>query len=268
MELCAPPRWRCVDFISDLHLSAGAPETVLAWTHYLNNSTADAVFILGDLFDVWVGDDLLDLPAGFESQCAGVLRHAADFRDIFIMQGNRDFLMGERLMQSCNSTLLEDPTVLVWGGERWLLTHGDALCLDDTDYLKFRGMVRSNDWQINFLRLPLTERIRLARHMRAQSEAKKSSDFVYADVDTAAASASMLLHRSQNMLHGHTHRPGVHALSQHSNRYVLSDWDACASPPRGEIFRLSLQTLFDQPAVTVQRIGVDAATASVSKPPN
>jgi UDP-2,3-diacylglucosamine hydrolase len=262
MEISAPSGWRCIDIISDLHLQVDAPQTALAWRNYLMGTTADAVFILGDVFEVWVGDDILDQSDGFESQCVQILKNAARDRDIFIMPGNRDFLMGTRLMQSCNCTLLEDPTVLVLGGERWLLTHGDALCLDDADYMKFRSMVRSTAWSEEFLRQPLSERVAQATQMRAQSETKKRSDFVYADVDTSAAKALLERHHAKHMLHGHTHHPGVHSLTRHSNRYVLSDWDFCANPPRGEVFRLSLQSQPDLPAVQVQRIGVDIPTPS------
>ena len=240
--------------------------TFAAWSHYLETTTADAVFILGDLFEVWVGDDVLDLRTGFEKQCADRLCSAAQDLDIFMMPGNRDFLMGPRLMHYCNSTLLADPTVLTFGGERWLLSHGDALCLDDTAYIKFRSMVRSRDWEDKFLQQQLPERIRQAAQMRAQSEAKKSSGFVYADVNTPAAIALLQHHQAWHMVHGHTHQPGVHQLAPGSNRYVLSDWDACASPPRGEIFRITLSSKPDAPAVQAQRVGVDITKFSSSTP--
>ena len=153
-ELAAAPAWRTVDFIADLHLNASEPATVAAWQHYLQTTPADAVFILGDLFEIWVGDDVLDgkldddintraaSEMSFESHCAQLLRQAADRLTLFFMPGNRDFLIGTRLMAHCHATLLADPTVLTFGGQRWLLSHGDALCLDDVDYLKFRQQVR------------------------------------------------------------------------------------------------------------------------------
>jgi UDP-2,3-diacylglucosamine hydrolase len=240
MELIAPPRWTCVDFISDLHLQASDALTFAAWRHYLQYTAADAVFILGDLFEVWVGDDVLSLVAGFERQCADVLREAAARMDVYIMHGNRDFLMGHALMAASGCTLLEDPSVLVFANQRWLMIHGDAQCLDDTDYLQFRANVRSPTWQRDFLAKPLTERVALARHIRAQSEARKRSDGIYADVDSQAANDLMTSANAQYMLHGHTHRPAKHALAGDRERLVLSDWDLCAQTPRAEVLRLRL----------------------------
>jgi UDP-2,3-diacylglucosamine hydrolase len=238
MELHAPSRWRCIDIISDLHLQESDSATFEAWRHYLEHTAADAVFILGDLFEVWVGDDVLTLTTGFEHRCAEVLRSAANRLDLFIMHGNRDFLMGPALMQACSATLLEDPAVLAFAGQRWLLTHGDALCLDDTAYMRFRAEVRSTPWQRDFLAKPLPQRLALARGMRTQSEALKHSDTVYADVDSAAANALLHANAADHMIHGHTHRPGKHALDAGRERLVLSDWDLRAQPPRAEVLRL------------------------------
>ncbi|MES2951943.1 MAG: UDP-2,3-diacylglucosamine diphosphatase [Pseudomonadota bacterium] len=238
MELVAPSRWLCVDFISDLHLQASEPLTFQTWSDYLHNTAADAVFILGDLFEVWVGDDVLSLQAGFEQQCAEVLRAAAARVDLYIMCGNRDFLMGAELMAACECTLLEDPSVLAFADQRWLLTHGDALCLDDTDYMQFRARVRSALWQQEFLNKPLAERLELARAIRTQSEARKRTDTVYADVDFEAANAVLRSVDAAHMVHGHTHRPARHLLAEGRERLVLSDWDLCAQPPRAEVLRL------------------------------
>src|SRR6478735_1572064 len=155
-EIVAPPEWRTVDLISDLHLQASEPATVEAWQGYLDTTPADAVFILGDLFEVWVGDDAAALP-GFEARCAEVLRAASARRPVFFMHGNRDFLVGADFAARCGMTLVADPTVLLLHGERWLLSHGDALCLEDTEYLKFRAMVRTPEWQSAFLARPLEE---------------------------------------------------------------------------------------------------------------
>lgn len=242
MELHAPSRWRCIDIISDLHLQESDSQTFEAWRHYLEHTVADAVFILGDLFEVWVGDDVLAQAAGFEQRCTHVLRSAASRLDVYIMHGNRDFLMGPALMQACAATLLEDPTVLAFAGQHWLLTHGDALCLDDTDYMQFRAVVRSAAWQSDFLAKPLPERLALARGMRTQSEALKRSDTVYADVDCAAANALLQATAADHMIHGHTHRPGQHRLDAARERLVLSDWDLHAHPPRAEVLRLRCDT--------------------------
>ncbi len=240
MELLAPSRWACVDFISDIHLQASDALTFQAWREYLLHTTADAVLILGDLFEVWVGDDVLSLHGGFEQQCADVLRSAAAARDVYILHGNRDFLMGSALMAACGCTLLQEPCVLAFAGQRWLLVHGDAQCLGDTDYMQFRAQVRSPEWQRDFLAKPLTERIAIARSIRTQSEARKSNDTVYADVDFGAANELLNTADARYMVHGHTHRPAKHGLDAGRERLVLSDWDLCAQLPRAEVLRLRL----------------------------
>ncbi len=248
--LQAPAAWRTVDFISDLHLCAEQPETFAAWQRYLAGTPADAVFMLGDIFEVWVGDDvLIDPPAqkdpqnkSFEQQCAEVMAAAGQRLALFFMHGNRDFLVGQQLMARCHMRLLDDPTVLAFGSRRWLLSHGDALCLDDVDYLAFRAQVRSPEWQAAFLAKPLAERQAIARALRAQSEARKRTDAVYADVDAAAASEWLKTADASALLHGHTHRPGQHELGQGHKRLVLSDWDLQAQPPRAEVLRLNLDS--------------------------
>ncbi len=259
MELLAPSRWRCVDFISDLHLQASEPLTFTAWRDYLATTCADAVFILGDLFEVWVGDDLLEQGTGFEHQCVEVLRQTAQRLDLYIMQGNRDFLMGPSLMQACRGTLLDDPTLLVFGQARWLLTHGDALCLDDADYMAFRAQVRGTAWQQDFLARPLSERQQFARALRTQSEARKHSGASYADVDGPEALRWMQAHRALHMVHGHTHRPAQHVLGP-GQRHVLTDWDLAAQPPRAEVLRLRM----DAPGAEVRVQRMAPATASRS----
>lgn len=239
MEIIAPSHWRCIDFISDIHLHPGDHATFATWRAYVSKTPADALFILGDLFEVWVGDDVLHGHGGFEAQCAEVLHAASKRLDVYIMAGNRDFLMGSALMQACNATLLEDPSVLSFGAESALLTHGDALCLADIDYQQFRAMVRSTAWQTEFLTKPLAERQAIARGIRAQSESHKQAGTSYADVDTDAAIALLVAKGCQQMVHGHTHRPDVHDLGNNTSRTVLSDWVSGAVPARGDVLRLS-----------------------------
>jgi UDP-2,3-diacylglucosamine hydrolase len=236
-ELQAPPSWRTVDFISDLHLQSSEPDTFEAWRAYMGGTPADAVFILGDLFEVWVGDDGAQEP-GFAADCAAVLQAASSRHALFFMHGNRDFLVGVGFMRACRATLLHDPTVLGFDGKRWLLTHGDALCLADTDYMKFREQVRAPEWQREFLAKPLAQRRAIARAIREQSESQKRSAEEYADVDSAEALAWMDAADAQVMIHGHTHRPADHALGPW-RRTVLSDWDAAAVPARMEALRLT-----------------------------
>lgn len=238
-ELQAAPGWRSVEFISDLHLQAAEPATFDAWRRYLETTGAGAVFILGDLFEAWIGDDAARQP-GFAADAAAVLRAAARRRPVFFLHGNRDFLVGPGLMQDTGATLLQDPTVLGFGGRRWLLTHGDALCLEDREYLAFRDMVRAPAWQAAFLARPLAEREAIARGMRAESETAKARQVQIADVDAAAAAAWLVAADAPVMIHGHTHRPGEHALPGGLRRIVLSDWDAAARPPRLQALRLTL----------------------------
>ena len=242
-ELVAPSHWRTVDFLSDLHLQASEPDTLAAWHHYLQTTPADALFILGDLFEVWVGDDALDDPGSFESQACALLQAASRQRALFFLHGNRDFLIGPGFARHTGATLLHDPTVLVWQGQRLLLSHGDALCLDDVDYQRFRVQARSVQWQEHFLAQPLAQRRAQARGIRAESEARKQSGAVYADVDGPAAIAWLQAAHATTLVHGHTHRPAEHPLAPDVRRVVLSDWDAAAHPPRADVLRLTPQGL-------------------------
>lgn len=226
-----------MECISDLHLQASHPATFAAWRRYMEALGADALFILGDLFEAWVGDDAAEV-AGFERDCAEVLRATARRLPVFFLAGNRDFLVGAGFARATGLTLLADPTVLAFGPRRWLLTHGDALCLADTDYLAFRAQVRDAAWQRAFLAQPLARRQEIARGMRAESEHLKQSGRDYADVDTAAALAWLAAARAEVMVHGHTHKPAEHALDAGHRRIVLSDWDAEGTPPRLEALRL------------------------------
>ena len=254
-ELQAPAAWRTVDFISDLHLHPGEPATFHAWQRYMATTPADAVFILGDLFDVWIGDDVLGTQSapGFEHTCAQVLADAAAQTAIFFMHGNRDFLVGQpttgiSLPDLCHITLLDDPCALTFGGQRWLLSHGDALCLDDAPYMNFRRQVRSAAWQQNFLARPLAERQLLARELRQQSQQqqvqRKQSGAPFIDLDPNATRAWLQAAHAPVMIHGHTHQPALHDLGDGLQRIVLSDWDADpkAAAPRAEVLRLHAGT--------------------------
>ncbi|MEO6016647.1 MAG: UDP-2,3-diacylglucosamine diphosphatase [Polaromonas sp.] len=243
-ELIAPPSWRTVDFISDLHLHASEPATFEAWQNYMQTTPADAVFILGDLFEVWVGDDAVGSPhPGFDDKCAHVLSQTGQGLALFFMHGNRDFLVGQDMMARSQTVLLQDPTALVFNQQRWLLSHGDALCLGDVDYMRFRREVRSRKWQQDFLAKPLAERQAIAAALRTQSEARKQTGVVYADVDTDGARSWLRAADASVMIHGHTHKPAAHDLGDGLGRVVLSDWDLAAQPPRAEVLRLSASGL-------------------------
>lgn len=244
--VCAAPHWRTLDFISDLHLQASMPATFTAWRAFMTQTPADALFILGDLFEVWVGDDLAefgtDTEADFARQCQTILHATAQRTAVYFLHGNRDFLLGPDFANRCGMTLLADPCVLEFDQQRWLLSHGDALCVDDVDYQRFRGDVRSPLWQQSFLAKPLAQRQAIAHGLRAQSESRKASGARYADVDTALARQWLNQAQASTLIHGHTHRPGEHPLNPgetpSQRRMVLSDWDADAQPARLEVLRL------------------------------
>ena len=242
--LHAPAHWQCIDFISDLHLQPSERATQRAWAHYMQTTPADAVFILGDWFEVWVGDDGAQPQptaphedADFAQACAQVMRQAAQRMALYLMHGNRDFLLGTAYAASCQAQLLADPTVLRFAGECALLSHGDALCLADVDYQQFRTQVRSEKWQSEFLAKPLAERRTIARGLRHASEARKASGAVYVDVDNNAAHALLAHSGCSLLIHGHTHAPRAHAVGEGLQRLVLSDWDASATPPRAQALR-------------------------------
>jgi UDP-2,3-diacylglucosamine hydrolase len=238
-DLAAGPTWRAVDFISDLHLQACEPATFKAWRRYMETPAADAVFILGDLFEVWPGDDVLGVP-GFAAECGQVLQDATSRRPVFFLHGNRDFLVGADFARVTGVQLLADPTVLAFAGRRWLLSHGDALCLGDTEYLQFRAMVRDPAFQRRFLGQPLAVRQHVAQSLRSESESRKQSGTTsYADVDRDEALAWLAAASADTLVHGHTHRPAEHALDAGHDRVVLTDWDLSAQPPRGEVLRLT-----------------------------
>ena len=235
-EFCAPAHWRAIDFISDLHLCESMPRTFDAWALHMAHTTADAVFILGDLFEVWVGDDARTRP--FERQCVDVLANAATRVQVAVMVGNRDFLLGAAMLRDCGATGLPDPTVLTAWGQRMLLSHGDALCLADLPYQAFRREVRSTPWQAAFLARPLGERVQAAAQLRRASQARQRFDGDRdADVDTGQAVQWMHAGGTAELVHGHTHRPGSNAMAPGFKRHVLSDWDLDAAD-RAQVLRL------------------------------
>jgi UDP-2,3-diacylglucosamine hydrolase len=235
-----PDHWQAIDFISDLHLSAGLPRTFETWAAYMQRSVAHAVVILGDLFEFWPGSDAVQL--AFESRCIEVLRDAAGRRTVALMVGNRDFLLTPRFLEDIGVMPLNDPTLLrAWSSPRALLTHGDALCLDDVAYQQFRAWTRSPATQSDFLARPLSERVELGAGVRHASEAGRRQappDGGWGDLNFGAAVACLEAAGVSTMLHGHTHRPGSSMLAPGFSREVLSDWDLDDLPPRAEVLRL------------------------------
>lgn len=262
--------WRSVEFIADLHLCAELPRTAEALLDHLRHSDADAIMLLGDIFEAWVGDDMalpLDQPrapddSDFERAFSAELAGVAATRWLGFMVGNRDFLVGPAWIDACHLHTLADPARFTLGDQQVLLSHGDRQCLADTDYQQFRSQVRSAAWQQAFLAKPLDERLAIARQMRQASRTRQATlhgqtahaatDGQYADVDHPAALAELQAAGAHTLVHGHTHRPGRHVLAQTDGqvwqRLVVSDWDLDhAAPPRAEVLRLDARGYTRQP---------------------
>jgi UDP-2,3-diacylglucosamine hydrolase len=221
-------RLRRTLFISDLHLDPSRPRIVAQFERFLEEVApgADALYILGDLFEYWVGDDGLALP--FPRRIAERL-HAASARvPLYFMHGNRDFLAAQRFAEATGATLLPDPAVIDLYGRRTVLLHGDTLCTDDKRYQAFRAQVRDPAWQQATLALPIQERLALANRMRAESEgSKQETAMEIMDVAPEAVARAFSDSGCDLMIHGHTHRPArhVHAANGRENiRWVLPDW--------------------------------------------
>ena len=241
--LTAPEGWRTVDFISDLHLMPEEPATFAAWSRYREGTQADAVFILGDLFEAWIGDDAA-APGSFEGECTQILARTAARVPVYFMHGNRDFLVGSPFLAEHGVRFLDDPTVLAWAGARYLLTHGDLLCTDDVAYQKFRSEVRTDAWQRAVLARPLAERQVMAQQMRAQSIAQQANGHIYAEIDAALARDWLAAAEATTLIHGHIHRPGDHVLGDNGagqplRQVVLSDWHIAGDDHRAQVLRLS-----------------------------
>ena len=217
-------------FISDLHLQLERPDITRAFFDFLSEqaSQAQALYILGDFFEVWIGDDALD---EFQLSIARALKQLAGRGcQIFLMHGNRDFLIGEKFCRLAGAKLLKDPSVIKLGETRVLLSHGDLLCTADTEYLKMRRLLR-NPLSLFILRnLPLAMRLKLARGLRNQSQQRtRMKAQQITDVTPAAVAPFMQRYQVQLLIHGHTHRPQRHQLQLDSTtpaeRIVLGDWD-------------------------------------------
>jgi UDP-2,3-diacylglucosamine hydrolase len=215
--------------ISDLHLEQERPDITRAFLHFLASRArqADALYILGDFFEVWIGDDAI---SPFQREIAQALRELSEAGTrVYLMHGNRDFLIGKRFCREAGATLLPDPCLVEMGGERVLLMHGDSLCTLDIGYMKLRRWLR-NPVSLFILRnLPLTTRHKLARKLRSESRAQsrmKASAIV--DVTPDEVLRVMAEQGVRTLIHGHTHRPATHALQingQAARRIVLGDWD-------------------------------------------
>lgn len=235
--LCLPgPVW----LASDLHLGAETPATVEAFLAFLQLAATDAgsLLLAGDIFDAWVGDDIIDQPPRWLAEVLAGLRAAAARLPVYLGPGNRDFLMGDKLALATGTLRLPDPVTIDTEAGRFLLCHGDALCTDDAQYQQFRAMVRDPQWQAQFLSRPLAERQSIARDLRARSMAEKSrkaADIM--DVNAETVGAVLREAGLTRLIHGHTHRPGRHVFmadGKPHERLVLPDWDLDdTTQPRG-----------------------------------
>jgi UDP-2,3-diacylglucosamine hydrolase len=225
-----PPERLPALFISDLHLSAGRPRTAAAFFDFLSGPArqAGSLFILGDLFEYWAGDDDIDTPFN-QRVCAALRAVAAGGVSLFFMTGNRDLLAGEGFARAAGARLLADPASIRLGARALLLSHGDALCIDDHAYQSFRRQVRDPDWQAGFLAQPLAARHDHIKNARARSEIAKSGKAAeIMDVNAGAVAALLRAHGYPTLIHGHTHRPArhTHHVDGHCcERIVLADWD-------------------------------------------
>ncbi|WP_249976738.1 UDP-2,3-diacylglucosamine diphosphatase [Vreelandella olivaria] len=222
--------------IADLHLSSDTPDINQGFYRYLEQTAkgADALYILGDLFDAWIGDDLLDVPQHPLNLIAGEVIHrlrklSGNGTAIYFIHGNRDFLLGERFIEACNGTLLPEIHQSELQGVPVVILHGDSLCTKDEAYMAFRQQSRNPEWQAQILALPLEQRVELAKSLRTQSgDANANKAEAIMDVTLSEVVALMEHCGVTTMIHGHTHRPKVHDLTVEdvpAKRFVLGDWD-------------------------------------------
>lgn len=234
-------------FISDLHLSAHRPKIITLFLDFLRNQAthAEALYILGDLFEYWIGDDAAGQTEN-RPIVQGLRELTASGVPVFVMHGNRDFLLGQTFESLTGCRLLADPTHISLYGEELLLMHGDSLCVDDVDYQKFRRMVRDPKWQHQFLARSLAEREQMARNVRELSQAAmigKPPEIM--DVNQAAVETTIRQHGIRHLIHGHTHRPAQHDFlldGESAHRTVLGDWYEQGSVLRCQAGRWTLES--------------------------
>ncbi len=215
-------------FISDLHLDPARPDVAQAFFRFMEDEApqAEALYILGDFFEAWIGDDLQH---PFVDSVKQSLRTLTDKKiPVYLMHGNRDFLIGDQFCKETGCKLIEDPTLIELYGQKVLLMHGDTLCTQDIDYLAFRSMVRNPAWQKDFLSKSLQERLAIAEGIRAASK-EKTSELQYEIMDVTQSEVEKVMTKQnvQLMIHGHTHRPAIHQLDVNgktAERVVLGDW--------------------------------------------
>jgi UDP-2,3-diacylglucosamine hydrolase len=215
-------------FISDLHIDAARPAITEQFLRFLKTEAKDAaaLYILGDLFESWIGDDAPD--AAQAAAIDGLRTLTSGGVPCFVMHGNRDFLLSRRFCEASGAQLLHDPLIITLYGEALLVMHGDALCSDDHAYQRLRATVRDADWQRQFLALPIESRRTLAGAARAGSQAHTAAmEHAITDVNPDSVAMALRGAGTSTLLHGHTHRPAIHALEvdgRPRTRIVLGDW--------------------------------------------
>jgi UDP-2,3-diacylglucosamine hydrolase len=234
-------------FVSDVHLDSSTPDANEQFLNFLGTHAADAeaLYILGDLFEAWVGDD--DPDPTKARICEGLRELTSSGVGCFVLHGNRDFLIGRDFCRKTGRRMLADPVIADLDGERVLLTHGDALCTDDHSYQELRSTVRTPDWQRRFLSLPLEDRELLANQARAGSKDHMARVIpTIMDVNEDAVSTAYRATRCRRIIHGHTHRPGIHETSiegEPAQRMVLGAWYEQGSYIRYENGQFELRSL-------------------------
>ena len=211
-------------FISDLHLSENTPSVTQGFFEFLKTAAQELshLYILGDLFEAWVGDDN---DSELATNVMQEINHATrNGLEIFFIHGNRDFLCGQKFAEQSNLTLLPDPYFLNFFDQKIALSHGDSFCTEDLEYIKFKKEVRSEEWQQEFLQKPLDDRLNIASNMRDASQKNNSNkDIAIMDVTPTAIQEFFTEHRIDLLIHGHTHRPNTHQINS-GTRIVLGDW--------------------------------------------
>jgi len=242
-------------FISDLHLDAARPDISAAFFRYLQQLPQDAerLFILGDFFEVWIGDDAAsDFSNNIASALTAVTRKGIA---VSFLHGNRDFLIGDEFARATGITLLSDPYLLSYHGREYLLMHGDSLCTSDTSYMAFRAQVRNPAWQTAFLGKTIEERTAIARALRENSRKDTAQKAEYiTDVTPQAVVDALHAAGAATLIHGHTHRPAVHRFTvddKPAKRFVLGDWD-----------EFGFDIRIDANTVELRRFALDAVQAT------
>lgn len=211
-------------FISDLHLCDQQPHITKSFLNFSQTKArhAQALYILGDFFEYWLGDDALDNTAQVVQRELAQLK--ASGTAILFMAGNRDFLLGQQFATACGLEIIEEPHTMNLMGEQVLLVHGDAECTDDLPYQKVRNMFRNPDWQKEFLSLPIEQRVEFAQKARKQSQQHtQNTETEIMDVNQSAIDSLFEKYQLKTIIHGHTHRPAVHQNGL-NKRIVLGDW--------------------------------------------